>query len=93
MEYVSESVYVSWLLTSDGKLDTMVEKHNSCWIQNIRVQHAIFKTEPCQLPSSGLCIRCSYILSVLLYEAECGIPYKQYLVHLKCFHHCCIRNK
>ena len=92
VECVSEFVYLGSQMTSDGKLDTEVEKCISATSRAFgALRRAVFQDRTLSVLTKRLVYQ-ACVLNVLLYGGECWTPYKQHLVRLNHFHHRCIRT-
>ena len=87
MDCVSEFVYLDSQMTSDGKLDTEVEKCTAAASRTFgALRRAVFQDRTLSVLTERLVYQ-ACVLNVLLYGGECWTPYKRHLVHLNHFHH------
>ena len=92
MECVSQFAYLGSQITSDGLLDTEVEKCIAAASRTFRaLRYAVFQDRTLSITTKRLVYQ-ACVLSVLLYGGECWMPYKRHLVCLNRFHHQCIRT-
>ena len=87
---MSEFIYLGSQMTSDGKLDTEVEKRIAAVSRAFgALRRAVFQDITLSVLTKRLVYQ-ACVINVLLYGGKCWTPYKRHLVCLNRFHHRCI---